>query len=151
MELNMKGDPDVSVFRSDRPGIRKVLGDLEADIMEFIWKLPPGQPAAVREVFEYLYGGRRIAYTTVMSTMSRLARKGLLRVEKANQAYLYYPKLSQEEFVSGFVRRILEDLLVSFSGATMEGLKSLRDPGAAKRARQLLEEISQRRTREESQ
>jgi predicted transcriptional regulator len=147
----MKGDPDISVFRSDRPGVRKVLGDLEADVMEFIWELPPGQPAAVREVFEHLYGSRRIAYTTVMSTMSRLARKGLLRVEKANQAYLYCPKLSQEEFVSGFVRRILEDLLVSFSGATLDGLKSLQDPEAAQRMRQLSEEISRRRNREEGQ
>ena len=151
MEPNRMGDPDVSVFRPDRPGIRKVLGALEADIMEFIWELPPGQPAAVREVFEYLHGSRRIAYTTVMSTMGRLARKGLLRVEKANQAYLYYPKLSQEEFVSGFVRRILEDLLVSFSGATLDGLKAMQDPEAARRVRQLLEEISHRRTREESQ
>jgi predicted transcriptional regulator len=147
----MNIEPDISVFRSDRPGIRKVLGALEADIMEFVWELPPGRPIAVREVFEYLYRSRRIAYTTVMSTMSRLARKGLLRVEKANQAYLYYPKLSQEEFVSGFVRRILEDLLVSFSGATLDGLNSLKDPEVARRVRQLLEEISRRRAREESQ
>jgi len=147
----MNGDPDFSVFRPDRPGVRKVLGDLEAAVMEFIWELRPGQSITVREVFEYLYRSRRIAYTTVMSTMSRLARKGLLRVEKANQAYLYYPKLNQEEFVSGFVRRILEDLLVSFSGATLDGLKSLRDPEAAKRVRQLLEEVSRRRTSEEGQ
>ena len=147
----MSSAPDISVFRPDRPGIRKVLGNLEADIMEFIWELPAGQPAAVREVFEYLYRSRRIAYTTVMSTMARMARKGLLRVEKANQAYQYYPRLSQQEFVSGFVRRILEDLLVSFSGATLEGLRGLQNPEAAERARQLLEEISRRRAREERQ
>jgi len=145
----MNSGPDISVFRPDRPGIRKVLGDLEADIMEFIWGRPLDQPTAVREVFENLYTTRRIAYTTVMSTMARLARKRLLRVEKANQAYLYYPKLSQEEFVSGFVRRIVEDLLVSFSGATLEGLESMQDSEGAKRARQLLEEISRRRSTEE--
>jgi predicted transcriptional regulator len=145
----MNSEPNISVFRPDRPGIRKVLGDLEADIMEFIWVRPPGQPTTVREVFEYLYGSRRIAYTTVMSTMSRLARKGVLRVEQANQAYLYYPKLSQEEFVSCFVRRILEDLLLSFSGATLEGLEALQDPEVATRARQLLEVISRRRSAEE--
>jgi predicted transcriptional regulator len=145
----VNSEPDISVFRPDRPGVRKVLGDLEADIMEFIWTRPPGQPTTVREVFENLYRSRSIAYTTVMSTMARLARKGLLRVEKANQAYLYYPKLSQEEFVSGFVRRILEDLLVSFSGATLEGLKALQDPEAATRTRQLIEEITRRRSAEE--
>ena len=145
----MNSAPDISVFRPDRPGIRKVLGALEADIMEFIWARPLDQPTAVREVFENLYRSRSIAYTTVMSTMARLAKKGLLRVEKANQAYLYYPKFSQEEFVSGFVLRILEDLLVSFSGATLDGLEALQDSEAATRARQLLEEISRRRSLEE--
>jgi predicted transcriptional regulator len=145
----MNSAPDISLFRPDRPGVRKVLGDLEADIMEFIWTRPPGHPTTVREVFENLYRSRRIAYTTVMSTMVRLAKKRLLRVERSNQAYLYYPKLSQEEFVSGFVRRILEDLLVSFSGATLEGLKALRNPEDAERARQLLKEISRRRSLEE--
>ncbi len=29
---------DISVFRPDRPGIRKVLGDLEAEIMELVWE-----------------------------------------------------------------------------------------------------------------
>ena len=145
----MNSEPAISVFRPDRPGVRKVLGDLEADIMEFIWTRPPGQPTTVREVFENLYRSRSIAYTTVMSTIVRLARKRLLRVETSNQAYLYYPKLSQEEFVSGFVRRILEDLLVSFSGATLDGLEALQDSEAATRARQLLEEISRRRSLEE--
>ena len=36
-------EPDISVFRPDRPGVRKVLGDLEAEIMELIWARPPGQ------------------------------------------------------------------------------------------------------------
>lgn len=141
--------PGVSVFRLDRPGIRKVMGDLEADIMEFIWARPLGQPTTVREVFEHLYQSRRIAYTTVMNTMARLAKKRLLRVEKAEQAYLYYPTFSETEFVSGFVRRILEDLLVSFSGATLEGIRALPGSEAAQRPRQLLDEVARRRRREE--
>lgn len=144
-------EPEISVFRLDRPGIRKALGDLEAEIMELVWARPPGEGTTVRDVFEVLYERRRIAYTTVMSTMARLARKNLLRVEKADQAYVYYPTFSREEFVSRFVGHILEDLLVNFADATLEGLDALSDPQAAVRARRLLDEVARRRAVEEGE
>src|SRR5712692_982679 len=96
-------EPDISVFRPDRPGVRKVLGDLEAEIMELIWARPLGQGTLVREVFEILYERRHMAYTTVMNTMTRLAKKRLLRVEKQDIAYMYYPVLAQQEFIDDFV------------------------------------------------
>lgn len=141
---------DISVFRPDRPGIRKVLGDLEAETMEAIWARPAGAGTTVRDVFEQLYSRRRIAYTTVMNTMARLARKGLLRVEKDDQAYVYRPTFTEEEFISRFVGRILEDLLVSFGGVTLQQLDALSDPRAAARARRLLDEIVRRRADEEA-
>ena len=145
----MAEEPDLTTFRTDRPGIRKVLGDLEADIMELIWARPAGEGCAVRDVFETLYERRRIAYTTVMNTMTRLAKKRLLRVEKHEHAYIYYPIATQEEFIQRFINRLLEDLLVNFSGATRAGLDRLADPSATGRAQQLLDEIARRRAAEE--
>lgn len=154
----MAAELDFHVYRPDRPGIRKVLGDLEAEVMEQIWERAAGLGTTVRDVFEVLYERRlapapeerrRIAYTTVMNTMARLAKKRLLRVEKVDQAYVYYPTLTQEEFVSQIVGQILEDLLVSFSGTTIAGLAKLRNQQAAERARQLLDEIERRRSTEE--
>lgn len=152
----MVGEPEISVFRTDRRGVRKVLGDLEAEIMEVVWARLPGQGTTVRDVFEVLYEQRRqandtIAYTTVMNTMGRMARKHLLQVEKHDQAYVYYPTLSREQFVARFVGRILEDLLVSFSGPTLETLSGLSDPRAAARARELLDEIARRRAAERAE
>ncbi len=153
----MTSEPDISVFRPDRPGIRKVLGDLEAEIMELIWARPVGQGTTVRDVFEILYERRlsderrRIAYTTVMNTMARLAKKNLLRVEKRDQAYIYYPNVTQQEFVSRFVGRILEDLFINFSGATLENLDALPDQQAAAQARKTLDEIARRRAVEEKE
>ena len=147
----MTTEVDISVFRPDRPGIRKVLGDLEAEIMELIWARPASQGTLVRDIFEILYERRRIAYTTVMNTMTRLAKKSLLRAEKHDQAYIYYPNFTQEEFVSRFVGRILEDLLVNFSGVTIESLAVQPDPKAAAQARQLLKEIARRRATEEDE
>ena len=145
----MTVEPDISVFRPDRPGIRKVLGDLEAEIMELVWARPADQGTFVRDIFEILYERRRIAYTTVMNTMARLARKNLLRVEKHDQAYIYYPNFTQQEFVSRFVGRILQDLFVNFSGATLEGVRAMPDQEAAAHAHQLLDEIARRRAEEE--
>ena len=145
----MTSEPDISVFRPDRPGIRKVLGDLEAEIMEFIWNRPPEQGTLVRDVFEVLYERRRIAYTTVMNTMTRLAKKHFLRVEKQEQSYIYYPIFTQQEFIARFVGRILEDLFVNFSGETLEGLNALPDTHAAAQAHGYLEEIMKRRQKEE--
>ena len=119
--------------------------------MELIWARPPGQGTTVREVFEVLYERRRVAYTTAMNTMTRLAKKHLLRVEKRDQAYIYYPNLTKPEFVSSFVGRILEDLFVNFAGATREGLDALPDQQAAARARTLLGEIARRRAEEEGE
>src|SRR6266852_5342896 len=113
--MTTEPEPDISVFRPDRPGIRKVLGDLEAEIMELVWERPTGKGTTVREVFEVLYERRRLAYTTAMNTMTRLAKKHLLRVETQDQAYVYYPTMTKDEFTSRFVGRILEDLLVNFS------------------------------------
>ena len=154
----MTAEADLNVFRLDRPGIRKVLGDLEAEIMELIWIRPPNQGTTVRDVFEVLYQRRlalpteerqSIAYTTIMNTMTRLAKKHLLRAEKDDQAYVYYPNFTQEEFIARFVERILEDLLVSFASATRDGLAALSKPQAAARARQLLDDIARRRGVEE--
>lgn len=145
----MTNDPNLNTYRADRPGIRKVLGDLEAEIMEIIWTRPADQGTSVRDVFTVLYERRHLAYTTVMSTMARLAKKNLLRTEKQEQAYIYYPNFTQEEFVHRFVRRVLQDLLVAFKGATLEEVNALPDPQTAARARQLLDEITQRRARED--
>ena len=148
----MSSEFDVSVFRPDRPGIRKVLGDLEAEIMELVWEHSGGegtQGTTVRDVFEVLYERRKMAYTTVMNTMTRLAKKNMLRVEKQDLGYIYYPNFTQDEFISRFVGLILSDLLVSFSGQTIESLTNPHDPQTAARARQLLAEIERRREEED--
>ena len=138
-------EPRFQVFRPERPGIRKVLGDLEAEVMEVVWQHPPSEGVTARDVFGVLSETRHAAYTTVMNTMTRLARKGLLSAEKSSQAYVYRPTMTQQQFVSRFVARVLEDLLVSFSGETLDTLEAFPDPEAAARARRLLDEIKLRR------
>jgi predicted transcriptional regulator len=119
-------EPDISVFRPDREGIRKVLGDLEADVMDYVWeKYDASKGISVREVYEQFRLERSIAYTTVMTTMARLAKKNLLTVRRLESTYMYSPKFSKAEFIDNFVARILENLLVSFADTTEVHLQRL--------------------------
>ncbi|WP_227999875.1 BlaI/MecI/CopY family transcriptional regulator [Nocardia australiensis] len=71
-------------------------GDLESVIMDRIWDRDE-ETTTVREVFDELAAERDIAYTTVMSTMDNLHRKGWLARERSGKAYRYWPTLTREE------------------------------------------------------
>ena len=69
------------------------LGALELELMEFLWSR--GE-SSVREVVRQL--SRPLAYTTVMTTLDRLFKKGLLDRHKSDRAFLYSPHLSRQEW-----------------------------------------------------
>jgi predicted transcriptional regulator len=142
---------DISTLRLDQPGIRAALGDLEAEIMERVWQRPGSSPVTVREIWEELYPSRPVMYTTVMNTMTRLARKGLLEADKETHAFRYRPTLDREAFVDSFVAGALERLLVNFGGQTRAQLRRLqtRDRAVQERLVRLLEGLQQRRTGED--
>lgn len=143
-------EPEITTLRLDRPGIRAALGDLEAAIMEIVWARPMGQGLTVREVWEELHSRRGIMYTSVMNTMTRLARKGLLTAEQKERAYVYRAALSQDAFVERFVGDALERLLANFGGTTRERLQQIADPVLQDRLAELLERIAERRAAEET-
>ncbi|HEY9723769.1 MAG TPA: BlaI/MecI/CopY family transcriptional regulator [Oscillatoriaceae cyanobacterium] len=115
----MKKRQETKVFRPHERGIRKVLGDLEADIMEVVWSHGPGARLPVREVHEALHASRGTAYTTVMTVMGVLAKKGLLRVDKGGFAHLYEARQTREDFTRAVVGEIVEQLLHDFAEPTL--------------------------------
>jgi predicted transcriptional regulator len=68
-------------------------GELEAEIMDRLWAW--SRPALVREVVDDLNRDRPLAYTTVMTVMENLHRKGWLRRERDGRAWRYEPTGSQ--------------------------------------------------------
>ncbi|WP_374712859.1 BlaI/MecI/CopY family transcriptional regulator [Symbiobacterium terraclitae] len=70
------------------------LGPLEADVMRLVWEKGEVQ---VDDVHQALLADREIAYTTVMTVMTRLTRKGLLTRRKHGRAYLYRAARRREE------------------------------------------------------
>jgi len=87
-------------------GLASVFGTLELRVLEALWAR--GGEACVRDVLEAFPSA---AYTTVMTTMERLHRKGVLERRKDGRAYLYRPVSSREEMESGLVTRALGSLL----------------------------------------
>lgn len=80
-------------------------GDLESVVMDQMWGRTG--KATVRDVLEDLRESREIAYTTVMTTMDTLHRKGWLDREKHGKAYHYWPTLTREEYSASLMRDAL--------------------------------------------
>ena len=80
-------------------------GDLETVIMHMVWDR--GSPVTVRELLGDLRREREIAYTTVMSTMDNLHRKGWLARAKDGKAYRYTATASREEYSARLMREAL--------------------------------------------
>ncbi|GAA2429955.1 BlaI/MecI/CopY family transcriptional regulator [Actinomadura vinacea] len=80
-------------------------GDLEAAVMDRMWSY--GRPANVREVLEDLQQTRTIAYTTVMTVMDNLHKKGWLRRTRQGRAYIYEPVSSREGYTAKLMREAL--------------------------------------------
>jgi predicted transcriptional regulator len=80
-------------------------GELESVIMQLVWDR--GAPVTVRELFDQLRQERAIAYTTVMSTMDNLHRKGWLDRAKDGKAYRYTATASRDEYSARLMREAL--------------------------------------------
>jgi predicted transcriptional regulator len=81
-------------------------GELEAVIMERLWER--GRPALVREILDDLRRDRDLAYTTVMTVMDNLYRKGWLRRERDGRAWRYEPTGSRSGYTAALMSEALE-------------------------------------------
>jgi predicted transcriptional regulator len=101
-----------------RPSPRRSLLDLaplELDCMNTLWPMGEG---TVREIRERLAERRPRAYTTIMTIMDRLARKGVVERRKIGRAYTYRPNLSIEDARAQALGQVLEN----FFGGSKETL-----------------------------
>jgi predicted transcriptional regulator len=80
-------------------------GELESAIMQVMWAADG--PCVVREVRERMHYERPVAYTTVMTVMGILFRKGVLRREKTGRAWRYWPVETREDHDARLMVEIL--------------------------------------------
>jgi predicted transcriptional regulator len=92
---------------------RSVPTDQELEILKVIWQR--GQ-ASVREVYNDLLKQREIAYTTVLTMMGILERKGHLRKMRGERAYVYSPVESQDETQQRMVKEFVDRVFNGSAG-----------------------------------
>lgn len=83
--------------------------------MSVVWSSP--DPITVGDVHAALPPDPKVAYTTVKTTMERLATKAILVQERAGKAYLYRAALSEEELERRIVTETLDKLIEQFPQA----------------------------------
>lgn len=83
------------------------LGQLEAVVMQHVWDAD--HPLAVREVLEVLNHDRALAYTTVLTVLDNLHRKGFVTRSKVGRAFVYSASSSREEHTATLLSEVLAD------------------------------------------
>ena len=107
-------------------------GDLEAVIMDRLWA--QGRPMLVREMVEELRGDRPLAYTTVMTVLSRLAGKDILERRAQGRGFVYSPAVSDTAEIA--VRGVLAEFGDAALARFVERVEL--DPALRSRLRRLM-------------
>ena len=119
-------------FRRPREVVGLALGKLEREVMEEVWKRGEANVRDVHAAF-----GERAAYTTLMTTLDRLYKKGLLERRKEGRAFLYGPRVSREEFEKGVAKDVIDGLLGLRAGPVLACIVE----AVSERDRSLLDEL----------
>ena len=122
-----------------------MMGELEAEVMEAVWS---AGETTVRDVHAKLSRRRELAYTTVMTVMSRLAEKGVLKKRKGEgAALLYEATASREEFTTTAVGNVLRSLLRDLASPTMSQFVNMVGEQSDERLDELARMIENKRRR----
>ena len=88
------------------------LGTAELEVLKVLWD---DGPATVRDVLNGLRDqGRKLAYTTVLTFLTRLEQKGFVKADKSGVAYVYRPVVSRDKIFRSRLRTVLDQF---FDGA----------------------------------
>ena len=122
-------------FKSSEELLENSLGALERDVMKLAWARPE---ISVRECWAQFGSG--IAYTTVMTTMDRLFKKGLLARRKAGRAFVYRASATRHEIEGAVATELVQSLLRRDGSEPLPILSFLVD-AVSDRDRALLKEL----------
>lgn len=120
------------------------LGDGELAVMRVLWD---HGPLTVRDVMTRLHErGRTVAYTTVMTFLTRLEQKGVVASNKKDTAYIYRARVTRESVSAGRIRSLLEQL---YDGAAAPMLLQLIEnerltPDELAQLRRLIDDLDSR-------
>ncbi|HEX8352853.1 MAG TPA: BlaI/MecI/CopY family transcriptional regulator [Pyrinomonadaceae bacterium] len=137
LKITMRG------FKPGARGAALVLGELQTEVMEALWREPG---LTVNEVEERLRKKREIAHTTVLTTLDRMHAGGYLLREKKGKAFVYSPRYTREEFERGVAQEVIGALLGQLTEPAISAFVDL--VGNDAEALDRLEEVIREKRRE---
>ena len=95
------------------------LGETEMEVLQHVWQL---QKATVAQVHDQILKTRKVAYTTIMTVMKKLADKGYLAYEKDGATYVYHAAKSEQEVQQSLLSNLVEK---AFKGSSLALIQTL--------------------------
>ena len=138
-------------FSPAKTGEAAPLGQLESAVMSVVWAgMEPLSVGEVHSALQETQGASAVAYTTVKTTMERLADKGILVQVKAGKAYLYHAALTEQELERRIVSATLDKLVREFPQAVASFFVK-PDPNMTEERLELLREVVEQQREREKQ
>ena len=106
-----------------KAGPRKLLTDVELELMTSLWRLGGG---TVHDVLATLPRGRKLAYTSVSTVLRILVQKGVLVVKQDGRGHVYVPKLSKDAYETASLKHIVHHV---FDGTPAALVRRLLETG----------------------
>lgn len=97
------------------------LGDTEMEILNVVWEL---KTATVSQVHERILSARSVAYTTIMTIMQNLAKKGFLKVNKSGVSYVYQAAIDPADVRKNLLSHLMNKV---FRGSPMALVQTLAE------------------------
>lgn len=121
--IGVGGSLDIRRFDLDVEGLERVLGELEARILEVVWETGPTTVKAVTEVL-----GSEAHVKTTMTVINRMVEKGLLRRKRHGRAFIYTAVTDRETFMMSVATRVIDGLIRDFGRPALAHLVDSADP-----------------------
>ncbi len=93
--------------------------DLEMQVLGVLWQRGP---STAREVLEAMPDGKKRAYTTILSAMQVMEKKGLLAHRRRGVAHVYRPAMNKRKILQPFVRKVVNEVFGGRPTAVMQAL-----------------------------
>lgn len=127
--------------RESADPVARYLGELQAEVMGIFWRRGD---ATVREVVTELNARHDLAYTTVLTLVSRLWSRGLLGREPEGRGFRYHARTSKEAFLGELSDELIDRLIADFGEIAVARLGERLDGLDSQRRRRLEQERKRR-------
>lgn len=121
----------IRAFQLSGQGLERLLGSLEAELLEQVWVLTPGTAtdpsgwSSVHDICRAL--GPQVNYKTVQTVLNRLVEKGLLERRNRTRPHTYRASVTRDELVAAVTRAILHGLVTEFGDQALAQLVQTAD------------------------